>query len=223
MDNINCTDSRDHLKVLNIDRISIFGFADAKEDDPLYHEAVKVAEELANTGYIVVDGGGPGVMKAASQGAKQANGKVIGVIFYPKDAMNFEGKDPQNEMDEEVITHNYVERTIRLLERGQVYIIFNGGTGTISEFGMAWGLARLYFGHHKPLILYGDFWNEIINAFKKNMKIRPEELQVFKIVNSPHDVLAAINQFGREIAEGKHAHIKVVNGTTLEGESPFTL
>ena len=220
---LGCKNPADHLKIVNIDRISFFGFADAKEGDSLYQEVASVAQELAKTGYTIVDGGGPGVMRAASFGAKLGGGKVIGVTFYPKDTMNFEGKDPKNELDEEVITHNYVERTIRLLERGQVYVIFNGGTGTISEFGMAWGLARLYFGHHKPLILYGDFWHEIIESFKKNMKIRPEELKVFKIVNSPHGVLVAINQFGQEIAQGKHEHIKITNGANLEGESPFTL
>jgi hypothetical protein len=68
---------------------------------------------------------------------------------------------------------------------------------------MAWGLARLYFGHHKPLILYGDFWQEIIDAFKKNMLLRPEELKVFKIVNSPKQVLEAIEQFKQELARNE--------------------
>lgn len=201
-----------------IDRVAIFGFADAKEGENLYQDTVAVAKALAEVGYIVVDGGGPGVMRAATIGAKQGGGKVIGVTFYPKEAHNFEGKDPYNEVDEEVITHNYVERTVRLMERGQVYVIFNGGTGTISEFGMAWGLARLYFGHHKPLILYGEFWKDIIEVFKKNMKIRPEELRVFKFANSPSEVLLAISEFGREIKAGIHQHIKI-----SDGEESFTL
>lgn len=204
----------------SIDRVAIFGFADAKENEHLYIEVVSVAKLLAENGYVVVDGGGPGVMRAASTGAKKGGGKVIGVTFYPRDAMDFEGKDPLNVVDEEIITHNYVERTLRLMERGQVYVIFNGGTGTISEFGMAWGLARLYFGHHKPLILYGDFWHDIIAVFKKNMKIRSEELRVFKIVNDPQAVLEAITEFGKEIKAGIHPHIKVGNE---DGEGAFTL
>lgn len=223
MDNVSpkiCNDPLDHKKPESIDRVAIFGFADAKEDEQLFKDVVEVSKLLAENGYIVVDGGGPGVMRAASVGAKLGGGKVIGVTFYPKDSMNFEGKDPYNEVDEEVITHNYVERTLRLLERGQVYVIFNGGTGTISEFGMAWGLARLYFGHHKPLILYGDFWNEIITSFKKNMRIRSEELRVFKIVNDPHAVLEAIVEFGKEIKAGIHPHINIVSE---DGEGAFTL
>lgn len=214
-----CNNPLDHARPVSIERVAVFGYADAPQSDELYKSTFEVAKALAENGYLVVDGGGPGVMKAASKGAKAGGGKVIGVTFYPKDAKNFEGKDPENEVDEEVITHNYVERTLRLMERGQVYVIFNGGTGTISEFGMAWGLARLYFGHHKPLILYGDFWKDVIETFKKNMRIRHEELLVFKVANSPHEVLTAITQFGQEITAGVHKLMDVTN----VGEGAFTL
>jgi len=219
MDNFNCTDPKDHQKAENIDRVAIFGFADAPKSSDLYKEAFDVAKALAQIGYLVVDGGGPGVMRAATEGAHQGSGKVIGVTFYPKEMIRYEGKDPQNLVDEEVITQNYVERTLRLLERGQVYVVFNGGTGTISEFGMAWGLARLYFGHHKPLILFGNFWQEIIEVFKKNMHLREGDLSIFRIVTSPHEVLVAITEFGREIKEGKHIHLAVDN----DGEEAFTI
>ncbi|MBI2039926.1 LOG family protein [Candidatus Microgenomates bacterium] len=219
MDNLNCENPKDHEKAGNIDRVAIFGFADAPVNSNLYKDAFNVAKILAQTGYLVVNGGGPGVMRAATEGAHAVGGKVTGVTFYPKEIIRYEGKDPQNQVDEEVITQNYVERTLRLLERGQVYVVLNGGTGTISEFGMAWGLARLYFGHHKPLILYGNFWHEIIEAFKKNMHLREGDLSVFKIVNSPHEVLVAITEFGREIKEGKHIHLRVDN----DEEQAFTL
>lgn len=219
MDNFTCLTPDDHQKSSIIDRVAIFGFADAQPADQLYKEAVLVAKTLAKNGYLVVDGGGPGIMRAATEGAHLGGGKVVGVTFYPTDSIFYEGKDPENNVDEEVITRNYVERTLKLLERGQIYVIFNGGTGTISEFGMAWGLARLYFGHHKPLILYGDFWQEIIEAFKRRMKIRPEELRVFKVTNSPHEVLVAINEFGIEIKAGIHPHIKTLGN----GSESFTL
>ncbi|EKD57335.1 MAG: hypothetical protein ACD_57C00343G0008 [uncultured bacterium] len=178
-----------------IQKITFLGYADAKENDELFKNAYEVARVCAQHGYIVVNGGGPGVMKAATLGAKSANGKTIGVTFYPKDIPVFEGRDEENKVDELIVVDNYLERTLKLLEIGQVFIIFNGGTGTISEFGMAWGLARLYFGHHKPLILYGNFWQEIIFAFTKGMYIRPEERQVFKIVNDPIQVIDVIKRF----------------------------
>lgn len=175
--------------------ISIFGYADAHEDDRVWKEAYETSKLLAQNGYTIVNGGGPGVMKAATLGAKEANGKVIGVTFYPKDAPFFEGRDKTNPIDDEVITKNYLERTLKLLDIGDIYVIFKGGTGTVSEFGMAWGLARLYFGHHKPFILYGGFWYPILEKIAKNMYIRGEELEVYRIVDTPQEVLGEIKKF----------------------------
>lgn len=197
------------LRANTIKNIAIFGYANTTENEPLFQEVFQVSKRLAEAGYTIVDGGGPGVMLAASLGAKEAGGKVIGVTLYPKDMKNFEGKDPKNLLDVEIKTDTYVERTLTLMKQGQVYVIFQGGTGTISEFGMAWGLARLYFGHHKPLILYGKFWKKIIDAFRENMLLRPEEAKVFKIVENPEEVLQAIYDFECEINSGEHdGHLK---------------
>lgn len=214
-----CKIPQDHTRPQLITRVAIFGFANAPLEADLYKDAHEVAKELAECGYTIINGGGPGVMRAATDGAKEGGGKVIGVTFKPEGMATFEGRDSDNQVDKEITTSNYLERTLKLLQLGQVYVVFNGGTGTISEFGMAWGLARLYFGHHKPLILYGHFWNEVIETFKKYMYLRPADLEVFKIANSPHEVLTEITTFGEEIAAGKHAHLAITNN----GESAFTL
>ena len=189
-----------------IKQISYFGFADAAPNDPLYKEAYECAKYLTTKGLAAINVGGPGIMKAVSEGAKAAGGKVIGVTFYPKDVANFEGRDPENPLDQEIKTANYLERTLKLLELGDAYVVFRGGTGTISEFGMAWGLARLYFGRHKPLILYGEFWNDIIKSFKKNMRIRPEDLKVYKVVKTPEDAYKAIQIFEEVLEKQNNAH-----------------
>jgi uncharacterized protein (TIGR00730 family) len=189
-----------------IKQISYFGFADAAPNDPLYKEAFECAKFLTKKGFVAINGGGPGVMRAVSEGAKAVGGKAIGVTFYPEDITNYEGRDPENPMDEEIETKNYLERTMKLLELGDAYVIFRGGTGTISEFGMAWGLARLYFGRHKPLILYGEFWNEIIKDFKKNMRIRPEDLKVYKVVKTPLEAYKAITIFENILKKQNNVH-----------------
>ena len=200
---------RCELKAHTIENVAIFGYADTSNREHLFRDVFKVCKRLAESGYTVVDGGGPGVMLAASLGAKEGGGKVIGVTLYPKDMKNFEGRDTENLLDKEIKTDNYIERTLTLMRHGQVYVIFNGGTGTISEFGMAWGLARLYFGHHKPLILYGKFWKNIMKAFKENMLLREEESKVYKIVDDPEEVLQAIYDFECEIVAGEHRdHLK---------------
>lgn len=178
-----------------IRQISYFGFADANPGDPLFQEAFECAKYLTSKGFVAINGGGPGTMRAVSEGAKEAKGTAVGVTFYPKDVANFEGRDKNNPFDIEIKCKNYLERTLKLLEMGDAYVIFKGGTGTVSEFGMAWGLARLYFGHHKPLILYGSFWNNIIKAFTENMRTRPEELEVFRVVTTPEEAYKAIQTF----------------------------
>ena len=129
---------------------------------------------------------------------------------------NFEGRDPRNEADKEIVMNNYLERTMKLLELGNAYLIFNGGTGTVSEFGMAWGLARLYFGHHKPLILFGGFWYPIMEAFATNIKIRPEELRVYKIVTTPRQAVEALWWYETQLTEGKMGIKKQVDGESEE-------
>lgn len=186
-----------------IKTVACLGFADAQPDDPLFKEAYEVGRILAENGFVVANGGGPGVMRGTTDGAKSANGHVIGVTFYPKDVANFEGRDKNNMIDEEIKTDNYLARTLKLLEVGQAFVIFKGGTGTISEFGMAWGLARLYFGHHKPLILYGKFWENIMAAFIANMRMRPEEFQVYRVVNSPEEVIKSLELFEEMLKHDK--------------------
>lgn len=193
-------------KISKIKNITFLGYADAKEVDDPFKAAFEVAKLCAKEGYTIVNGAGPGIMKASTLGAHDGGGRAIGITFYPKDIPMFEGRDSTNKVDELRVEENYLDRTLRLLEIGHIFVIFNGGTGTISEFGMAWGLARLYFGHHKPLILYGDFWQEIIFAFTKGMYIRPEERLVFKIVNKPELAIEAINDFKESILTKGHEH-----------------
>lgn len=187
-----------------IKSVSIFGFANAAPDSALYGDVVEVSKILAENGLTIVNGGGPGVMRAATEGAHLGGGKATVATFYPKYINHFEGKDPGNKADKEIIEDNYLDRTMKLLELGNAYIIFNGGTGTLSEFGMAWGLAYLYFGHHKPLILYGEFWHEIMESLVTNMKIaeqRPESLKVYKIATTPEAVLTLLHEHDEFLAE----------------------
>ncbi|MDP2860306.1 MAG: LOG family protein [bacterium] len=178
--------------------VAFFGWADAKPEDRLYKDAYETAKLVAKEGFTIVNGGGPGIMKATTLGAKAGGGEVTGVTFYPKNVPHFEGRDKTNVVDKEIITANYVERTLTMLDKGDVYVIFNGGTGTISEFAMAWGLAKIYFGNHKPLILFGDFWYPIMEAFGEHMLLRPKELQVYQIANSPEMVVKILRKLNEK-------------------------
>lgn len=142
-------------------------------------------------------------MVAATTGAEIAGGKTLTVTFDPKDAPGFEGRYLKNVPDREIRTTNYIERMFRLLEHGDIFIIFKGGSGTISEFGTAWVLAKLYYGRHKPFILFGHFWAEIIDVLRKNMNIDKNELSVFEIVRTKGEILSAIKRMEGKVSKYK--------------------
>lgn len=189
------------MKHVPIKNIAFFGDANIPEDDPTYKDSFEVAKTLAKEGYTIVNGGGPGVMNASTQGAEEGGGKTISITFDPEDAPGFEGRYLKNVTDKEIVTENYVERMFTLMENGHAFIIFKGGSGTMSEFGTAWVLAKLYYGHHKPFILFGEFWVDIIDSIKRNMNIDKEELSVFEICSKPEEILPTIKRFERRIKE----------------------
>lgn len=181
-----------------IKNVAFFGYAEAKPQDKIYKQAFKAAQILAKKGYVIINGGGPGVMAASTEGAESVGGETIAITFKPQNAPGFEGRYVKNVTDKEIITGNYIERMFKLFEHGDMYIIFNGGTGTLSEFATAWCLARLYFGFHKPFILYGLFWKKIIAVLKENMHLRGPEEKIFKIIDSTEQIIPATQKLETE-------------------------
>lgn len=179
--------------------VTMFGWSESRPGDAVYEAARQVGDLFARQGLTVVSGGFGGEMEAAARGAKEGGGKTIGVTFYPMLATKFEGgKAASSYLDREIKTRTYLERTLELIALGDAFICFNGGTGTLSEWGMAWGLARIYYGHHKPLIMFGSFWKAIVGVIEGNMHIRPEEKKVYRIVDSPGEAVSALRKFDRE-------------------------
>lgn len=183
----------------SIQKVAIFGSADVDKKHPLYREVFKVARYLAYNDKVVVNGGGPGVMAAATAGAESAGGETIAVTFYPQDMPEFEGRFHKNIVDEEIKTSNYIERMFGLINQADAFIIFEGGTGTLSEWATVWLLAHLYYGNHKPLILYGEFWHEVISAIDKHFFIGQKEKEVYKIVKNEKEMIQALNEFEQEL------------------------
>ncbi|KKQ24968.1 MAG: hypothetical protein US39_C0012G0073 [Microgenomates group bacterium GW2011_GWC1_37_12b] len=201
-----------HLPRPLIKNIAFFGDAGVPETDQTYKDAFVIAANLASEGFTIVNGGGPGVMEASSKGAESVAGETLAVTFYPENAPGFEGRYIGNRVDKEIKTNNYIERMFKLLEHADMFIIFKGGSGTISELGAAWVLAKLYYRHHKPFILYGEFWHEIIAALKKNMNIDRDELDVFEIVEKKEDVLLTVRNLEKKIWEHDHSKCNVCDG-----------
>jgi uncharacterized protein (TIGR00725 family) len=179
--------------------VALFGSADIDPEHPLYKEAFKVARFLAYNNKVVVNGGGPGVMAAATEGARSVGGETLAVTFYPTDMPEFEGRFTENHVDREIKTANYIERMFGLMDNSDAFIIFQGGTGTLSEWTTAWLLAHLYYGNHKPLILYGEFWHDVLKVIVDHFFIGEKEQRVYKVVKNEEELIAALNAFEVEL------------------------
>ncbi len=176
-----------------IKSIAFLGGASWENDSEVFKDAFDTAKILAENGYEIINGGGPGVMRAATMGAKAGGKNVLVITYHPnKGKSNYEGVDPENPFDEEIITLDYFDRTKVMLQNSDAHIVFNGSTGTISELGMSWASSRIHEGNHKPIILFGSFWKEILEAIIKNMLMRPGEVELLKICETPEEVLAYI-------------------------------
>lgn len=196
-----------HIKIpriqkhCQIENIAIFGSADVDKQHPLYQETFKIARYLARHDKVIVNGGGPGVMDAATQGAIAEGGKTLGVTFYPKDMPEFEGRYFENKVDKEIKTANYVERMFGLMDHADAFICMQGGTGTLSEWATAWLLAHLYYGNHKPLILYGEFWHDFMRVVNDHFFINEKEKEVYKIAKNEEELILALNEFENDLAQ----------------------
>lgn len=188
------------LQTNKIERVAFFGSADIDQEHPVCQQVFKAAQVLAQQEKIIVNGGGPGVMEAATKGAESVDGETVAITFYPADMPEFEGRDQNNIVDIEYKTANYIERMFGLMHYADLFICFKGGTGTLSEWSTAWLLAHLYYGKHKPLILFGGFWHEVMTVINKHFYIGDKEKQVYKIVTNQQELMQAIEEFDQELA-----------------------
>lgn len=178
-----------------IKRVAFFGDADLPENDSSCKLAKETAKLLAENGYIIVNGGGPGIMKASTDGASLGGGKVELVIINPKfEPGNYEGSDKENMDYAQKIykTKNIHERVSKLVEIADAFVIFKGGTGTLAEVGLVWELAKFEFGHHEPLIFVGKEWEVIVNDIITKMHFEEKEKRVVATVETPKEVLMAL-------------------------------
>ncbi len=185
----------------NIKYLAIFGSADVDENHPLYQEAFNIARYLAYHNKVVVNGGGPGVMAAATEGAQSAGGTTMAVTFYPKDMPEFEGRYSGNQVTLEIKTANYIERMFGLMDHADAFICMQGGTGTLSEWSTAWLLAHLYHGNHKPLVLYGSFWHDVMRVINDHFFIGEKEREVYAIASNEDELIQALEHFELQLAD----------------------
>jgi len=173
-------------------RVAFLGDADIKPNSDTYKSAYNTAKLLAENNYIIVNGGGQGIMGAATSGAKAGNGHVELVVMDPKFVPNnYEGIDDENLKYSSKIYYekSYPGRLDKLVEITDAFVVFKGGTGTLSEVGLIWENAKFEYGHHEPVIFFGKEWKQIIELIEKNMNYESIEKRVVTVVDTPQEVL----------------------------------
>lgn len=181
-------------KMKKIRKIAFLGGAAWKETDQPYIDAFNVAKILAENGYDVVNGGGPGVMRASTLGAQAGGGKTLAITYHPnKPKRHYEGVDLENNFDEEVKTLDYFDRTKVMLQAVDMHIVFNGSIGTMSELGMSWVSSWIHEPNNKPVVLFGAFWQHFLDYVKTYMYLKNGEEHILKICTTPEEVLEYVH------------------------------
>ena len=172
--------------------VTIFGSARTSRDDPHYAAAMQTAHQLADAGFAVITGGGPGIMEAANRGAHEANGHSVGCNIelpfeqgmneYVKTAVNF---------------HYFFVRKTMFVKYAEAFIIFPGGFGTMDELFEALTLIQTGKVRNFPVILFGRaYWAGLIEWLRVTMlaegEIKIEDLDRLVITDSPDEAVRAV-------------------------------
>lgn len=138
--------------------VTIFGSARFKEGHPSYELARKVGEGLANLGFTVMTGGGPGIMEAANRGAKEAGGKSVGCnIVLPHE------QQQNNYLDKWVNIRYFFVRKVLLSKYSYAFVVMPGGFGTLDEFFEALTLIQTNFIKRFPVVLMDKTFHKKLN------------------------------------------------------------
>ncbi len=180
--------------------VSIFGSARVREGQHYYELAVRISKRIAEAGYGIITGGGPGIMEAGNKGAHLAGGTSVGLnIDLP-----FEQHDnPFIDTDKSLDFDYFFVRKVMFVKYSQGFVVMPGGFGTMDELFEAITLIQTHKIHTFPIILVGsEFWKGLLDWIKSTMleagNISPRDLDLIKLVDTEDEVVEIIDAFYRE-------------------------
>lgn len=175
--------------------VSIFGSARVKPGDEYYQKAETLARLLAESGFGVITGGGPGIMEAANKGASDAGGISVGMNIH----LPYEQKP--NPYANVAIDYKYFFiRKVMFVKYAVAYVIMPGGYGTLDELFEALTLIQTKRIKSFPVVLMGgSYWKGLMTWLKDTMlhegKIDEEDLNLVQIIDDPAEVVKYIKRF----------------------------
>ena len=152
--------------------VTIFGGSKCVENSGEYKAAKELGAKLAEAGFTICTGGYLGVMEAASQGAREKGGRGLGIV------MNQFRSEPNRFLTDKVATNHFYERLQNLIERSVGFVALRGGIGTVAEISLVWNKLQTRVIDPRPLVLLGDCWKPIIEAFQENLVVGKNDVSL---------------------------------------------
>jgi hypothetical protein len=178
--------------------VSVFGSARTKTDHPYYQQARELGSRLAQQGYAVITGGGPGIMEAANRGCQEAGGLSVGCnIELPHE----QGLNPYIDLGVEF--RYFFARKVMFVKYADAFVIFPGGYGTLDEMFEALTLIQTKKVRNFPLILMGsEYWGGLLDWIRSSLieleAIRPEDVDLMRVCDDPAEACDIINAYVNE-------------------------
>ena len=167
----------------------VYGSNSPKEGDLDYAAARELGRLLAQAGYVIATGGYFGTMEAASRGAKEAGGHVIGVTTSIFDGVRLH---PNAYLDEEIKFPTLFQRLHHLVTMADAWVALPGGIGTLSEVALTWSLLQVGEVKHQPFVLVGELWHKTISEFSSDYYIRPQYREFVRYAENVTQVIALL-------------------------------
>lgn len=152
--------------------ITIFGGSKCKENSDEYREAQDLGGKLAAAGFTICTGGYLGIMEAASRGAREKGGRVLGIV------MNQFKSEPNRYLTDKVATDHFYDRLQNLITRSVGFVAFRGGMGTVTEISLVWNKLQTRVLGSRPLVLVGDCWPPIVAACQSTLVVSDTDVRI---------------------------------------------
>jgi uncharacterized protein (TIGR00730 family) len=174
--------------------VTVFGSARFDEEHRYYRLAMEAGERIARAGYVVMTGGGPGIMEAANRGARVAGGRSIGCnIKLPQE------QEPNPYLDTFIEFDHFFVRKVMLIKYSSAFVVLPGGFGTMDEIFETLTLIQTEKMQSFPIVVMGsDYWDELEDFVRKRMlkekTIDVEDLELVSFTDSTDEAIEIIRR-----------------------------
>lgn len=166
--------------------ITIFGGSKCGHETLEYTEALSLGRQLARSGFTICTGGYLGVMEAASRGAREAGGRVLGIV------MNQFKAEPNRFLTDKVATDHFYDRLQNLIMRSVGFVALRGGMGTVTEISLVWNKLQTGVLPRRPLVLLGDSWLPVVSAWKENLAVSDADVSFLDFASNADEAASII-------------------------------